>query len=162
MIIVIFGVTGSGKTTIGKLLAQKKAWKFLDADDFHPKRNIQKMRKGVPLTDDDRDPWLNSIAITLRKCEKNKTHTVLACSALKETYRNKISEASKDIRWVLLHGSFESISKRLLNRSDHFMSPQLLQSQFDILEIPKNATIIDSELPPDKIVEEIEKAIYEE
>lgn len=157
MIIVITGVAGVGKTTVGALLAQKLSWQFIDADDFHPESNISKMRQGIPLTDEDREEWLKNISAELSKKEKEVINVVLACSALKESYRKKIISVSKNILWVFLEGSFELISKRLINRTNHFMPPGLLQSQFDILEVPTNALIIDSSLSPDQIISVIEK-----
>jgi gluconokinase len=153
------GVAGVGKTTIGSLVAKKLAWKFIDADDFHSEQNVSKMRQGTPLTDSDREGWLQDIALELQKFEKNNINVVLACSALKESYRKIITNSSSNLYWVFLKGSFELISTRLSSRVDHFMSPMLLKSQFNALEEPADALVVDSSLPPEEIISIIEKLV---
>ncbi|MCL4156050.1 UNVERIFIED_CONTAM: hypothetical protein GTU68_041818 [Idotea baltica] len=136
MIIITMGVSGCGKTTVGQLLAEQIGCKFYDADDFHPTNNIEKMRQGVGLSDEDRTPWL----LTLNKMligESNQSRDiVLACSALKKTYRDMLSENIDDIKFIFLQGDFDLISQRLSQRSGHYMNPDLLQSQYDTLEEP--------------------------
>ena len=155
MIIVLMGVTGSGKTTIGQLLAQRLSLPFLDADDFHSQANKDKMRQGIPLNDEDRKPWLNSIAQVLQELEI-KGGAVLACSALKEIYRERLQAPVKGkIFWVHLEGSAALIAERLQQRSQHFMNPVLLQSQFDTLECPSYACPVSIDQGPETIIEEI-------
>lgn len=149
------GVSGSGKTTTGKLLAQKTGWPFYDADDFHPTQNITKMKAGIPLTDDDRWPWLDSMN-AFSKRALSSTNLVITCSALKEVYRIRLT---KDIEqhccWVYLKGNEELIAKRMMQRKEHFMPTALLQSQLKLLEEPEGAVEVDISLPPEKIVEHI-------
>ena len=150
MVIVIMGVTGSGKSTIGQLLSQRLTIPFLDADQFHPPANIEKMKKGIPLNDQDRLPWLQSLARTLQQYSDG---VILACSALKEGYR-KVLQANlpHSIVWVHLEGRYELIHERLKNRSQHFMPSTLLQSQYDTLERPKEAITVSIEHSPEDIV----------
>jgi len=129
MVIILYGVSGCGKTTIGQLLGENLAIPFYDADDYHPKSNIEKMKSGIPLNDLDRQPWLQSLSSLI-----GEGSCILACSALKEKYRQTLSQGSKDIHWVLLEGSFEIVLERIKARKSHFMKAELLQSQFDILE----------------------------
>ncbi len=152
--IIIFGVSGSGKTTIGKLLSQKINAPFYDADDFHPLSNINKMKQGIALKDADRLPWLKNLSIKIVEWN-NKGEAILSCSALKKKYRNILSEKTENIKWIFLNGSFELIQKRMQNRSDHFMSVELLRSQFQTLEIPKNTISVNIESTPNEIVKEI-------
>jgi gluconokinase len=158
LIIILMGVSGSGKTTVGKLLANDLGWEFLEADDFHPPANIDKMRRGVPLDDADRDPWLAAMAEALETRARAGTNAVLACSALKHAYRKRL-RISPDIRFVYLKGSFEEISERLGDRRGHFFSPDLLQSQFEALEEPRDAIIVDVSSPPETIARRIKRAL---
>ena len=136
MVYIIMGVSGSGKTTVGQLLAQKLRLPFYDADDFHSAANVSKMKSGIPLTDEDRKGWLNTLAQEIIGWEAGGG-AVLACSALKEKYRKTLgSQAPDAIEWIFLKGSKELIMKRLLDRKGHFMSSGLLDSQFQILEEP--------------------------
>jgi carbohydrate kinase (thermoresistant glucokinase family) len=158
-IIYIMGVSGSGKTTIGKKLAEKMKMPFFDGDDFHPIANKEKMRSGIPLTDDDRAGWLLRLN-ELAKEQSKKDGAVIACSALKEQYRVLLSGGiTIPVYWTLLQGSFELIKKRIKERKGHFMPPFLLASQFDTLEIPKNAIKADISKTPDEIVESVISAI---
>jgi gluconokinase len=151
MIIILMGVSGSGKTTVGRLLASDLSWDFYDADDFHTPENKAKMARGIPLNDEDRGPWLNSLrALILDRYQKGKD-AVIACSALKETYRT-ILQVNNTVRFVYLKGSFDQIRQRLNGRKNHFMSADLLADQFATLEEPKNALQIDTTLPPEQIV----------
>lgn len=149
------GVSGSGKTTIGKLLATRMGWLFYDADDFHPVNNIEKMKAGTPLTDEDREPWLDAIhEFAGKKTETNSI--VFACSALKEHYRQRLSENIEQYcKWVYLKGDFKTIQQRLQHRENHYMPPALLQSQFDALELPAHAIIVDIAQTPEQIVDQL-------
>nr|WP_228747991.1 gluconokinase [Bradyrhizobium sp. BR 10289] len=131
------GVSGSGKSTVAEALGQRLGWRFEDGDSFHPKCNVEKMRAGHPLTDEDRWPWLNAIADEIaRVCEKGG-HVIIACSALKHTYRDVLLRGRDDVRFVFLRGTKELIAERLAGRKGHFMPPGLLTSQFDTLEPPE-------------------------
>jgi gluconokinase len=152
------GVSGSGKTTVGKLLAAELGWEFLEADDFHPPANIDKMRRGVPLDDADRDPWLAAMAEALEARVRAGRNAVLACSALKEAYRKRL-RVSPDVRVVYLKGSFEEIEERLGDRRGHFFSPDLLDSQFEALEEPSDASVVDISNPPEAIVRQIKRTL---
>ena len=151
-IIFIMGVAGSGKTTIGKLLHQKTAFPFFDADDFHPQANKDKMKAGLPLNDADRTAWLERMNI-LALQQTNLTGAIIACSALKEKYRSVLSMGIKKPVWIFLEGSYEVIMERMKNRPQHFMPTSLLQSQFNILEIPTDALNISIEKEPGEIIE---------
>ena len=152
MIIVIMGVSGSGKTTVGLKLAAALGWKFSDADGFHSAANVAKMQSGVPLTDEDREPWLRSIRAAIESWERDEPGHVLACSALKGCYRDALAPNDSDVKFVYLRGEFERIAARLRSRKDHFFNPALLRSQFEALEDPENALIIDAAHDPAKIV----------
>lgn len=155
MIILVMGVSGSGKSTISKLLAEDLGWEFSDADCFHSPENIEKMRQGIPLNDLDRIPWLLSMQAALQKWLRENKNLVLACSALKASYRQYLIFDEEQIKLVYLKGSFEVIQKRLHARTNHFMSEQLLRSQFDTLEEPSDALVVDVEDPPEIIVQQI-------
>ncbi len=154
-VIYIMGVSGSGKTTIGKLLSQKTGYPFYDADDFHSIENKAKMNAGIPLTDEDRQPWLDGINNFV--VEANKKHPViLVCSALKKRYRERLSESIEDnCQWIFLEGDFNTILGRLNSRADHYMPASLLQSQFAALEIPQDANRIDIRNTPEEIIQTI-------
>ncbi|WP_281540364.1 gluconokinase [Maribacter aestuarii] len=158
VIIFVMGVSGSGKSTIGKLLAERLDYPFFDGDDFHPKANIEKMAQGKPLNDTDRKSWLerlNRLSIE----HKNKG-AVIACSALKESYRQTLSKhLNENCRFVYLEGSMDEINQRLAQRTDHFMPPALLKSQFETLEVPKNAIRVSINNSPEKIVNTVVKVL---
>jgi gluconokinase len=158
MIVIVMGVVGSGKTTVGHLLADQLAWDFADADDFHPASNVEKIRHGIPLTDDDRWPWLQALhhAITRWLCDGR--NVVLACSALKRAYRREL-EVGPDVRFVYLKGSAELIAERLRSRQGHFADDKILASQFADLEEPKGAVTVEIAAPPQQIVAEIRKKL---
>ena len=154
MIVVVMGVTGSGKTTAGKLLAQRLGWEFADADDFHSAANKEKMHRGIPLTDADRVPWLEAMHVWLLQGVAEKRNAVLACSALKQGYRELLLRGI-DARLVYLKGSYELIRQRLLARKGHFADEHILAAQFADLEEPTDAMVVDITPPPESIVEEI-------
>ena len=159
MIYIVMGVSGSGKTTVGRLLAKKLQLPFYDADDFHSKGNILKMQNEIPLTDEDRQGWLQMLAGEIVKWEK-EGGAVLACSALKEDYRNILkSIPANQITWIFLKGSPALITERLSNRKNHFMSSALLQSQFEALEEPNYGIHISIDDSPEAIVENILKKL---
>jgi gluconokinase len=172
-LVVIMGVAGAGKTTVSKLVASQLGCKFIDADDFHPKENVAKMAKGIPLTDEDRDPWLQELQQFTLACVDE--FLILACSSLKKSYRDVLSGdrdsiSSKDTHkshyttcFVYLDGSFDTIYKRLEQRSSHYMKPQMLKSQFETLEIPddSDALILSITLPPHEIAEKVVKWLLE-
>ncbi len=160
MIIVIFGVSGAGKTTVGKMLAEQLGWRFLEADDFHPAANIEKMRNPERLsglTDKDRWPWLDCLRKQIEQLLSAGETAVLACSALKRAYRDHL-RVSDEVKFVFLRGDYALVEKQLRSRHGHFMNAALLQSQFDDLEEPQpdeNALTIQLGRTPQKIVEEI-------
>jgi gluconokinase len=144
MIVIFMGVSGSGKTTAGKAVANSLHWSFLDADDFHPKSNIDKMSRGEPLNDDDRFPWLTILAGKLANYHDRGESVILACSALKQDYRDRLNQCGTKPVWIYLRGSRELITARLNQRTGHFMSPALLGSQFQALEEPDDALVVDA------------------
>jgi gluconokinase len=146
MILVLMGVCGCGKTTVGRTLAETLDWTFYDADDFHPPANVAKMGAGQPLTDADRWPWLDTIAAELKRVLTAKGHAVLACSALKQAYRDRLQTAG-DVRIIYLKGDQATIASRLAARKHEYMPPTLLPSQFAALEEPTDALAVDIRLP---------------
>jgi gluconokinase len=152
------GVTGSGKTTVGKALAKSLHWQFADADDFHSPANIAKMRAGIPLDDVDRAPWLAALRTQIDKWLQAGTKAVLACSALKQAYREQLV-ASSEVRVVYLCGGRGLIAKRLKERRGHYMDPNLLPSQFAALEEPTNALMVDVDASVVEIVRQIRTAL---
>ncbi len=153
------GVSGSGKTTVGQQLAERLKLPFYDADDFHPEANIQKMKSGQALNDEDRQPWLERLSELAQKETQNKG-AVITCSALKEKYRIVLNQnIENQAQWVFLDGTFETILERVNKRPGHFMPPELLQSQFDTLERPKNAITFSILVPPNQIVDHILKQV---
>jgi gluconokinase len=148
------GTAGSGKTTIGKLLAAQMKWEFADGDSFHSPANIEKMSRGIPLTDSDRVPWLNSIREAILQWDAQQKNVVLACSALKQIYREKLL-ANSNVKLVYLKGSYELLRERLHSRKGHYATEQLLTSQFADLEEPADAITVDVTPSPEEIVAEI-------
>ncbi len=159
MIVVLMGVTGSGKTTVGKVLAKELGWKFLDADDYHPPANIEKMRQGVPLTDEDRKPWLQTLARLIQDARDRGENIVLGCSALKHVYQEYLRHDLDVVHYVCLCGPEEVIQKRLDARKGHFMNPDLLDSQLEILEPPEDAIRVDVSGTPEEIAGEIRRRL---
>jgi carbohydrate kinase (thermoresistant glucokinase family) len=154
-VIYIMGVSGSGKTTIGKKLSARIKIPFFDADDFHSPANKEKMKTGHPLTDDDRAEWLTSLN-ALAKKQMKAAGAIIACSALKEKYRKVLSGGiTVPLFWIFLQGGYDLIRERMESRTDHFMAPAMLSSQFDALEIPEECMTFDVSKDPDEIVEAI-------
>jgi gluconokinase len=154
MILLVMGVTGSGKTTVGRMLAERLGWVYLEADDFHSAENKAKMKRGEHLTEADRLPWLEAMHTELQVQDAKKKNVVLACSALNEEYRG-ILMAGLDVKLVYLRGSRELIANRLQHRTGHFAGVAILDDQFAVLEEPRNAIVEDVAEEPRKIVEEI-------
>lgn len=162
MVIVLMGVSGSGKTTVGKVLAEQLGWTFLEGDDFHPPGNVAKMRAGEPLTDADRKPWLTDLRERIDAAIARGENAVLACSALKDAYRDYLEKHEPDpdcVRYVYLHGSEDVIRKRLEARKGHYMNPKLLHSQFAALEAPTDALRVEVTGAPEQIAGEIRRGL---
>lgn len=157
MIIIIMGVSGVGKTTTGSVLAERLGWVFRDADDYHPKSNVEKIRRGIPLTDADRLPWLEALRELIRA--EGGTGMVLACSALRKSYRDFLGDGRDDVAFVYLKGERTLIEKRLEGRTGHFAGPGILESQLRDLEEPEDALVVDASRNPECIVEEIINAL---
>jgi gluconokinase len=158
MIVVLMGVSGSGKSTVGAALAAKLGWPLVDADDLHPAANVEKMRNGIPLTDDDRWPWLDRIVEVLRDVTARAGNAILACSALRQRYRDRIAQAG-DVRFVHLTGSPDVIAARLAARRHRYMPASLLASQIATLEAPGDAIDIDVDATVDEQVRSIVEAL---
>jgi carbohydrate kinase (thermoresistant glucokinase family) len=162
MVIVLMGVSSSGKSTTGRRLAQLLSWPFRDADSFHPPANIAKMSRGIPLEDSDRWPWLDAIAAWIDAQLEQGQSGVVSCSALKRSYRRRLVRDRTDVRLVYLQGSFELVSERMQRRRDHFMPVSLLKNQFDILEAPaadENALVVSIAQPAERVAEAIIAAL---
>ena len=159
MIVVIMGVTGVGKTTVGELLAAECGMRFYDADDYHPPANVEKMRAGVALRDEDRWPWLERLNRLLAEAVQRGESAVLACSALKQSYRERLAAGLPELRFVWLHGDKQLIYDRLAARKGHYMNPTLLDSQLATLEEPAGAIAIDIDRESQLIVKAIRDAL---
>jgi gluconokinase len=163
VIVIVFGVSGAGKTTIGKLLAQELGCRFYEADDFHSQANIDKLRRGIPLTDEDRWPWLENLRQLIKRSLESGENAVLACSAPKRAYRERLC-VSDQVKFVFLHGDYALIEKQLRQRRGHFMNPELLRSQFADLEEPKpdeDVVTIEPGRTPQELVEEIKAKLHQ-
>ncbi len=158
MVIVLMGVAASGKTTVGRMLAEKLGWTFYDADEFHTQANVEKMTSGLPLADEDRRPWLEALRELIKECLSLGRDAVLACSALKESYRERLL-IDERVRLAYLDAGRELIRERLNERSDHFMKAPMLDSQFAALEEPEASTSYDASLPPAELVREMRERL---
>ena len=158
MIVIVMGVTGAGKTTVGRLLAEQLGWEFADADDFHPPSNVEKIRRGIALTDADRKPWLARLRAAITQWIAEGRNVVLACSALKRSYRQELA-AGPDVRFVYLKGNVELVEARLRERHGHFAGEQILAGQFADLEEPEGAVTVDIASTPPEIVAEIRRKL---
>lgn len=161
MVVVLMGVSGAGKTTVGTRLAEALGWDFADADDFHPEANVRKMERGEPLTDADRGPWLRALRDFIEDRLAAGAPAVVTCSALKASYRDVLLKGLDDADLVYLRGSYERIRRRLEARTDHFFDAELLESQFEALEAPgpDEALIVDVDAPPDALVRTIRREL---
>ena len=157
MIVVLTGVSGSGKSTVGRILAQLLSWPFVEGDDHHPPENVRKMRAGIPLDDADREPWLAALRALIEKLLEAERDAVIAASVLKRAYRDRLTLPG--VRFVYLKGDKSLIRERLLQRTGHFFDPRLLESQFEILEEPTDAIVVDIGAPPQEIAQEVRAAI---
>jgi gluconokinase len=163
MIVIVMGVTGAGKTTVGRLLAEQSGWEFADADDFHPPANVEKIRRGIALNDDDRRPWLDRLRAAITEWIAEGKNIVLACSALKRSYRRELA-VGPEVRFVYLKGSVELIAERLRSRHGHFAGESILAGQFADLEEPREAepeaaVTVEIAPPPPQIVDEIRQKL---
>jgi gluconokinase len=159
MIVVLMGVSGSGKSTVGAALASALGWPLIDADDLHPPENVAKMAAGIPLTDEDRWPWLDRVVDELRRVSAGGGNVVVACSALKQRYRDRLARAG-DVRFVHLRGDPETIAARLASRRHRYMPATLLGSQFSTLEVPTDAIDVDIDASVDEQVRTITDALF--
>ncbi len=159
MVIILMGVSGSGKTLIGQLLAKDLGWPFYDGDDFHPQANIDKMSRGIPLNDEDRKPWLDILQQLIHKCLQEGQQAILACSALKQAYRDHLLKDNPGALFVYLKGTYDLILRRLQERKGHYMKADLLTSQFNTLEEPKGVLTIDVDQEPETIVQLIKQGL---
>jgi gluconokinase len=153
--IILMGVSGSGKTAVGKQLSQRLGWPFFDGDDFHPKANVDKMAAGIPLDDDDRAPWLKILHNLIADHLAEGKSLLLACSALKQIYRDQLAEGNPDTVFVHMKGDFDLIMGRMQLRAGHYMKAEMLRSQFETLEEPTGALIVDIGQNLDRITKEI-------
>ncbi len=159
MVIILMGVTGSGKTTVGEALAKDLGWTYYDADDFHPDRNVQKMAQGTPLDDDDRWPWLDILAAEIGVWGEAEGGVILGCSALKQSYRDVLVGGRTNVHIVHLSGQKDLIARRLETRQGHYMPASLLDSQFETLEEPCDALNIDIAPEPSEIASAIRRGL---
>ena len=159
MVIIVMGVAGSGKTTVGEKLAAALGWSFRDADDFHPPENVAKMSAGIPLNDHDRAPWLAAIRAHIDACLARGEGSVVTCSALKAAYRRVLVADPARVKLVHLTGDFALLAARIGSRQGHFTKPAMLHSQLAALEPPPDALAVDITPPPDDIVAHIRLAL---
>jgi carbohydrate kinase (thermoresistant glucokinase family) len=155
MVLIVMGPMGCGKTTVGSLLAGRLGWRFIEGDDFHPSANVENMRKGIPLTDRERIPWLEALASEIAACRKRGESAVLACSALKADYRKRLGVDQKTVVTVYLKGDHHRLLERIEARAHPYMNAGLLKSQLDTLEPPMDGIVVDIAGPPETIVERV-------
>lgn len=155
MIVVLMGPAGAGKSTVGQALAAATGWRFYEADDAHPASNVAKMRRGIPLDDRDRQPWLARLRELLVDVDARREDAVLACSALRQRYRNRLAEGLSDVRFVMLRADRDLLAERLASRKGHFAGPAILEGQLADLEVPETALILDAAQPVAVLVSEI-------
>jgi gluconokinase len=160
VIVVLMGVTGSGKTTVGRLLAEQLGWTFVEGDDFHPPENVAKMRRGEPLTDADRMPWLRALRARIDQLAAAGRSAVVTCSALRQAYRDALARGRTEVRFVWLTAAPELLRDRLAHRTGHFMPPALLESQLETLEAPADVPAVDAGPPPPELVATIRAALH--
>jgi len=158
VVVILMGVAGSGKTAVGRALAAELGWRFEDADDYHSQASVAKMQRGLPLDDADRTPWLNALHAVIARAVDRREPLVLACSALKQRYRDVLRGNLRTIRFVHLDADEATLRRRLTRRSGHFFPPSLLASQLAELEIPVDALTVDASRPPGEIVSAIRRA----
>lgn len=161
IVLVLMGPMGCGKTTIGKALSEKTGWPFYDGDDFHPPSNIEKMRQGIPLNDDDRKPWLQTLRSKISRWKQESPVALLACSALKATYRELLGIDQDRVISIYLKGSLSLLKERIAGRNHQYMPDELLQSQLDTLEEPSDGIVIDIDQSPDTIVNKLISTIQQ-
>ncbi len=159
MIVVVMGVTGAGKTTVGRLLAEQLGWTFVEGDDFHPLENVAKMRRGEPLTDADRTPWLRALRRRIDELAAADESAVMACSALKQAYRDVLAAGPPEVTFVWLEAPPGVIRGRLERRTGHYMPPALLESQLEALEEPAGVVAVDVSRAPEEVVAEIRRRV---
>jgi carbohydrate kinase (thermoresistant glucokinase family) len=155
MVLILIGPMGCGKTTIGKMLAEKLGWSFYDGDDFHPEENVEKMRAGIALTDEDRKLWLKKLHANIQDWLRDRQNTILACSALKQDYRDMLGVNQTTVKTIYLKGSYELLRKRVQERQHPYMDKNLLRSQLDTLEEPKDGLTVDISATPEVVIRTI-------
>jgi gluconokinase len=160
--IILMGVSGSGKTTIGQVLSSELNWSFYDGDDYHSLENVEKMSQGIPLSDKDRFQWLGTLSNLLAEKHLDGENLVLACSALKQSYRQQLRSNKTHLTFVYLEGDFELIWERMGTREEHYMKPEMLKSQFEILEPPQDALTLSIDKPVSDMVQEIIDFVMED
>jgi len=158
MFIIFTGVAGAGKTTVGELMAKELGWRFYEGDNFHPAANVEKMRRGEALTDEDRRPWLEALRAIIQAALENDENGILACSALKQSYRTSL-RVSEHVVFIHLATRPDVIRRRLQDRKGHFMNPSLVESQFAALETPQDALILNASLPGAVLVQQVRQAL---
>jgi carbohydrate kinase (thermoresistant glucokinase family) len=159
MVIILMGPMGCGKTTVGKLLADALGWTFIEGDDYHPSENVEKMAAGIPLTDEDRNPWLVTLRTSMAESLSKGQSCIVACSALKEAYRNILGIDQKSVISIYLRGTRDLLQERLNRRTHRYMNNSLLDSQLETLETPQSGIVVDIDAVPEKIVGTIVEAI---
>jgi gluconokinase len=160
-IVIVTGVTGSGKSTVGRALAERLGWRFHDADDLHAPENVARMRRGQPLTDALRQPWLSRVRAVVDEAARERRGEVIACSALKAVYRERIAGGVAGVRFVHLTGDPALLRARIEGRRGHFAGADLLESQLQALEPPTDALTLDVSLPVDALVDMIERDLHD-